>query len=229
MHFVVIPTAGTRQALLTKLIDASGVPRENIIIVATRPNVELPDGCRVIQDLGPINIQRWWNKGIDEAVRLGGSALAVCNDDLTINSETLPRLYEALQGSGATIASPLRPDKHLGLHRKRLVPYSPVLWGCLWVLNLETSLRPDEDFHWWYGDNDLDIRARRDFTGIVSVDVHFTHEHPGQNTGASEALLALAEADTETYERKYGRLLWLTHMYRRFLSRGVSGKDHSGT
>jgi hypothetical protein len=42
-------------------------------------------------------------------------------------------------------------------------------------------------------------------------------------------LLTLAEADTKTYERKYGRLLWLTHLYRRFLTYGVGRKDPSET
>jgi len=60
----------------------------------------------------------------------------------------------------------------------------------------------------------------------VSVDVEFTHEHPGQHTGASDELLELVDADTRTYETKYSRLLWLTHMFNRFLSRGGRKTKH---
>jgi len=229
MLFLVIPTAGTRDALLTRLIDQSKVPSENIVIVATRQNIAVPDGCRTVYDFGSVNIQRWWNRGIDEAVRLGATAVAVCNDDLTIGSQTLQQLHEALRESGATIASPSREGIELGVHKGRLIPYSPVLWGCLWVLDVKTPLRPDETFHWWYGDNDLDIRARREYAGIASVDVEFTHEHPGQNTGASDQLRKLVEADTRAYETKYARLLWLTHLYNRLLSRNRRKRKDSVT
>jgi len=209
--FMTIPTAGTRHDLLTKLVEDSGLPRDRIVIVSTRSGIRVPEGCLVVEDLGSVNIHRWWNAGIDAAVERGATAVAVSNDDVAIRSSTLPALYEALRTSGATIASPSRQGLRRGLHRRRLVPYSAVLWGCLWMVDPQAGLRPDTRYSWWYGDNDLDIRARRDFSGIVSVDCYFRHELPGEHTGVSDELRQLAEVDQRTYETDHGRLLWRSH------------------
>jgi len=209
--FMTVPTAGTRHDLLTNLVEESGLPRDRIVIVSTRSGIRVPEGCLVIEDFGSVNIHRWWNAGISAAVERGATAVAVSNDDVVIRPSTLPALYEALTGSGATIASPSRAGLRHGLHRRRLVPYSPVLWGCLWMINTQAGLRPDARYSWWYGDNDLDIRARRDFSGIVSVDCYFQHELPGEHTGVSDELRQLSEVDQRTYEQDHGQLLWKSH------------------
>lgn len=216
--FATIPTAGTKPQFLNPLIDAMGLPRENIIVVVTRPNLELPEGCTVVEDLGPINIQRWWTRGIEEARARGATKVAVCNDDLVIGASTMHDLAAALDRTGAAIASPHRADKRPGLHRGRLVPYSPVLWGCLWMLNISSGLMPDTNYRWWYGDNDLDIRARRDFRGIASVVTEFEHKDAGGHTSTSPELQALATADQLRYESEYHRLIWLSHQYQRLSS-----------
>ena len=68
--------------------------------------------------------------------------------------------------------------------------------------------------------HDLNIRTRRSHRDPVSADGEFTHEHPGQHTGALDKWLELVDADTRTYETNCSRLLWLTHVYSRFLPRG---------
>ena len=149
MLFMTVPTAGSRPDLLNALIRDCGIARENIVIVVTRPGVTLPDGVRIVEDLRPPNIQRWWNLGINEAERLGASAVAVLNDDITLTSQTLPTLHRELIATGAAIASPARAEFGPGLHRRPLVPYGPGLWGSIWVLRLNSGLRPDESYVWW--------------------------------------------------------------------------------
>ena len=212
MLFMTLPTAGSHPELMARLVSDCGLPADRVVIVATRPEVEVPDGCVRVDDFGEVNIQRWWSAGIDEAVRRGATAVAVVNDDLSLEPQTLPRLHDALIARGAAIASPSRPPRRDRLHRGPLVPYAPRIWGCLWVLDVNCGLRPDERYRWWYGDCDLDIRARRDHGGVVSVDVPYAHLHSGEGTGRSSALTALADLDALTYQADYARIITLTRI-----------------
>ncbi len=129
------------------------------------------------------------------------------NDDVAIDDKTLPTLEMALSETGAAIASPSRPPFRDGLHKRSLVPYEPRLWGSLWVLRIDSGLRPDETYGWWFGDNDLDIRARKHNGGVVLRDVHFSHLHPSEQTGSNPQLLEQTERDAEMFEQQYARLL----------------------
>ena len=207
MLFMTIPTAGSRPELLSALIRDCGLPRSQIIIIATRLGVDLPEGVVVIEDFGPPNIQRWWSKGIQEANSRGAYALAVVNDDIRLEPNTLARLCEALKATGAAVASPSRAPFRDGLHKRPLVPYEPRLWGSLWVLRLGSGLRPDPRYVWWYGDNDLDIRARREHGGVVLCPVYYEHLHPGEGTAKSPELASQTDRDAQMFERDYSRLL----------------------
>lgn len=201
--------------MLEALACSSGVPPERIIIVATGPNVDVPDGTVKVEDFGALNIQRWWNRGIDEAVSRGATAVAVLNDDVRVGPGTLEALHRALLDTGAVIASPTRPGEKPRLNRRRLVPYSPKIWGCLWVLDASSSLRPDERYEWWYGDHDLDVRARRDYAGIVTVDVDYEHVHSGEATGSSDRFQEVIRRDEATYQSDYARLQTLDRWWKK--------------
>jgi hypothetical protein len=219
--FMTVPTAGAHPELLDDLIHGCGLPLEQIVVVSTRPGVRLPPDVVVVEDFGPLNIQRWWLRGIEEAVARGATAVAVCNDDLILGSTALAELHEALVATGATVASPSRPPRKDGVHRRPLVPYSPRIWGCLWVLDATSGLRPDPRYVWWYGDNDLDIRARRDHRGIVTVPVDYEHRHPGEGTGKSSDLSAQTDKDALTFQNDYGRILMFSRWVNK--ARGVFG------
>lgn len=217
--FVTVPTAGSHPDLLDGIINSCGVPRERIILIRTKPDAELPTGCIVIDDFETPNIQRWWKRGIDESVVRGATAVAVLNDDLRIESDTLHRLHGELVSTGATVATPSRPGLRLGVHKRPLIPYEPVIWGCLWMVDATTDLRPDPRYVWWYGDNDLDIRARRDYAGIVSCDVVYEHHFPGVGTSKSPELIRQSDLDAVTFHADYSRLLTLSRWYRRLFNR----------
>lgn len=207
-----VPTAGARTQLLDALIRECGLPRDHVIILATRPGVVVPDGVVVVEDFEGPNIQRWWSRGIEEAQRRGATVVAVVNDDIRLTPSTLPLLAEALESSGAAIASPSRPPFRDGLHKRPLIPYEPRLWGSLWVLRLSSGLLPDPRYVWWYGDNDLDIRARRDHGGVVLRAVEYEHLHPGEGTGQSVELTAQTDRDAKTFEQDYARLIRLSDL-----------------
>jgi len=214
--FMTVPTAAAHPELLAGLIESCGLPPERIIIIATRAGIELPEGVVVVEDLEPANIQRWWARGIAEAQAGGATAVAVCNDDIRLGPQALEHLHAALVDSGAAIASPSRAEHRDGLHRNHLIPYSPRLWGSLWVVDVACGLRPDPRYVWWYGDCDLDIRARRDFGGVVLCPVDYEHLHPGEGTAKSPALVAQTQRDARTFQYDHARLLTLS----RWVNRG---------
>ena len=219
MLFMTVPTAAARPELLSSLIDNCGLPREQIIIVSTREGIDLPVGTITIEDLGTPNIQRWWARGIAEAEKLGATTVAVVNDDISLTPQTLGTLSDALHRTGAAIASPSRPPFKNGLHKRPLVPYEPRLWGSLWVLRLDSGLRPDERYVWWYGDNDLDIRARRRHGGVVLENVEYEHLHPGEGTAKSPELQAQSDRDAQRFETQYARLLRTSRLLTRWQQR----------
>ncbi len=75
------------------------------------------------------------------------------------------------------------------------------------MLDLRTTLRPDESFIWWFGDNDLDIRARRDFGGVASCEIDFQHLFSGEGTAKSDALTRAGNLDEKHFETKHSTLL----------------------
>lgn len=231
MLFMTIPTAGSRPELLASLINDCGLPLEQVIIVVTRPGVSLPEGVIIIEDFDSPNIQRWWATGIREAERRGATSVAVVNDDICLTPQTLTTLDDALARTGAAIASPSRAPFRDGLHKRPLIPYEPRLWGSLWLLRLDSGLRPDERYVWWYGDNDLDIRARREHGGVVLESVHYEHLHPGEGTAKSPELQAQSDRDAQTFERQYARLLRRSRALVKWkarlgLNRGGAGGSH---
>lgn len=196
--FLTVPTRGDHPELLAGLIHASSLPLENIVIVRTA-DVRVPKGVKVLDDSGPTNIHRWWNKGIEFAAEHGATNVAVLNDDLVVGRDSIGALTRMLTMTGATIATP-GPEPRL--HRTRF-PLSPVLIGSLWVLNVHSGLRPDERFRWWYGDDDLDIRARRDFGGVATTPVWFAHPHASEATNSSPFLQDLVAQDARFFHKKH--------------------------
>jgi hypothetical protein len=221
--FLTIPTAGSHPDLLSKLIANSQLPPEQIVIIQTRLGVELPADVVVIKDFDPPNIQRWWKTGIQESASRGASIVAVLNDDISIPVGSLQILAKELESSGATIASPSRPPKQDRVYRRQLVPYEPRLWGCYWLLDVSSGLLPDTDYSWWFGDNDLDIRARRDYAGVLNFDVPYEHYFPGEGTGRSPELQKLVEQDTRRFQEQNGRLLFWTHWFNKLFRKNRQG------
>lgn len=195
--WVTIPTAGRNT--LTDCIDSCGIPRDRIILVLTRPNLTAPKGCQTITDLGPINIHRWWNQGIHLAVAQGARHVAVLNDDVLMEPDSLATLHAGM--AGATLASPGgRPDAKPTLHTSPSKNTQMVIDGSCWIIDASHGLRADEGYRWWFGDNDLDLRARRDHHGIWIDPVPYAHLHCSELTHASGELQALADQDRLRWE-----------------------------
>ena len=188
--WMTIPT-GTRRDYLADIIKDSGIPPERIVIVHTVESEPISE-VHNIWDLGEINIQRWWNKGIDYAAERGAEYVAVLNDDVKIN-DVLALTTLAYVCKDASMAVCVNVLKNGALLRNS---------GHCFVLNLKDPIRPDERFRWWYGDNDLYMQAIR-LKGITGAVVPIEHIEPNKLTSENPELMKLTEQDKIEYQKKW--------------------------
>ena len=223
MIYCVIPTRGDRSELLEALVSNAAESPQRAIIIATAPDIKTPANTLRIEDFGPRNIQRWWNQGIDLAFELGATSIAVLNDDVHISRESLQEMSRLLHETDATLAT---PGSEFALFRNS-TPQMRRLCGFAWMLNPTHGLRPDESFHWYFGDDALEIRARREFRGLVTVPVAFKHIYPGHSTVGSPDLMKQIKRDEALFRRKYP----LDYAWRKAIERtqGRTGKSISAT
>lgn len=177
-----IPTRGDRP-YLPGIIEASGLPSEQIFVVVT---TERPVfyAATIVRDLDEVNIHRWWNTGIDLAVMAGCDHVAVFNDDLIIEPGLLTEMSLQLTRTGASIC-------YTATARNRNT-------GWAYMINASHGIRPNECFRWWYGDNDLHDQAEA-AGGTTAITARVQHMHPNELTQESPELLALADSDRITY------------------------------
>lgn len=166
--------------------------------------------------IDPPNISTLWNVGIAladaGAHRMGAEAwdVAVLNSDVVVPSGWIDGLSTAMRSTTAVLAY---PDQHGGseqiLHwepgpidlRQRITGYAYMLRG-------EHGLRLDEDFAWWFGDDDLDWRARKQGGALLVPGLAVEHRCPNISTNERPELAAQAGRDRETFRRKWGRTPW---------------------
>jgi hypothetical protein len=199
MLFLTAPTRGSRPELLGQLIEASGLPASQVVLVRTSPDAVLPAEVSVIDDFGPINIQRWWNVGIAAAAAAGATAVAVANDDLAIGPGALQELALSLANTGASIAT---PGSRYRLWRGGW-PFVRRLDGALWVIGARSPIRPDEDFRWAFGDDDLDVRCRLRGQGVLTVPVDARNVHHNEESARNPLLQELSKLDRRTFRRNH--------------------------
>lgn len=216
--FTVIPTKDRPNELLALLdsLTVNGVADPSKLLIINNGK-SLPGWAHVKAtvmadtDSRP-HIYRQWNWGLDWAFRVADGkphAVAVLNDDVKLPPNFAAKMIQCLRDTEVTIAFPdqgpgitNRPPGHgLEWHHKRITGYA-------FVVNGAHGIRCDENFKWWYGDDDLDWQARRDFQGTWEVDVTVKHLYPSESTNASPERLAQASADRETFIRKWGKPPW---------------------
>lgn len=168
------------------IVAAAVLPAERVFVIATSEHpIDVP--ATVLVDVGPVNIQRWWNKGIDAATRRGARHVAIFNDDVAFEPGLIQAMSERLDETGASIC-------YTGTGS-----LDPCMTGWAFMINAGHGLRPDERFAWYYGDNDLRDQALK-LGGETHVPDRVEHFHPGQSTNADPVLQRLATADRAVYD-----------------------------
>lgn len=190
--WLTIPS-GTRRQYLSDIIKDSNIPLNQIVIVHTVESEPIED-VHNVWDLDPPNIQRWWNIGIDIARKNGGDYIAVLNDDLILTDDPINKIVKAMQQEKAVLGY---PKNHTGSGVTKVAGYC-------WVLDLHTDLRADEGFRWYFGDDDIKLRAL-EIGKVLLVPVDVRHLHPLIQTNQNKYLLELTKADQKYFKEKWSR------------------------
>jgi GT2 family glycosyltransferase len=167
--------------------------------------------ARVDED--PPNLSRLWNLGLALAdnAAWGRAATAwdivVLNDDVMVPPGWVAALSTAMRETTAVLAYP----DQFGAGRRILhtepgpVDLRTRITGYAFMLRGEAGLRLDETFAWWYGDDDLDWRARQHGGALLVPGIPVRHRAPDAQTNARPELLAQAARDRQAFAAKWGR------------------------
>lgn len=218
-HYAVITTKGDRKQWLTLMcwrLLQDGV--STVIVYNGDEEIPAPNGRSEVLHLPqgdqPVNLSRLWNAGLDRvATAQAGDQdeyiVAVLNDDLDLPKGLVQQLGQGIidfDAAGAFVSpfsasaqvmtreSPL----HLG---NRMVGYAFALRG-------SKQIRADEEFLWWWGDTDLDLRIRAS-GGNVGLPVQGLQHHDANgHTNRNPELTVQAGRDRQTFLNKWGFLPW---------------------
>lgn len=162
-----------RPELLCQCVEAIGSQVDAVVVVdnASAPAVRLDDlpGTSALQILmtipdQPPNLSRLWGIGLRIAASLGSQRVAVLCDDAIAPLGWMAAVCAAMDRTGAA-AGCSDPMGYLGAGQER-VKFAPDralmerMPGWAYVVELGRGIEPDERFHWWWGDTDLDWQAR---------------------------------------------------------------------
>lgn len=183
---------------------------DEIVLVANNgyTGMDCGDRVNIMRDRNADrNISRWWNVGLDavawqmEDQGIEQWNVVVLNDDTIMAPGSVDALVSGMRRQeGAQLA-------FCGQEGRILTSPSPDrITGWCFALRGEGGLRADERMAWWYGDNDLDYRARELGGSVVVPGVEHTHLYPNGYTVGNGELGAQAGRDRETFLSLWGRL-----------------------
>jgi GT2 family glycosyltransferase len=163
--------------------------------------------------LDPPNISTLWNVGLALADAQAHQHqadrwdIAVLNSDVTVPPGWIDGLSTAMRSGPAVLAY---PDQHGGRRQILHTKAEPVdlrtrITGYAYLLRGEAGLRLDEDLAWWYGDDDLDWRAREQGGALLVPGLAVEHRCPNVSTNERPELRQQAARDRETFRAKWGR------------------------
>lgn len=176
---------------------------------------ELDEGPHIIQAGKEINISRWWNLGLDhieewetnpDGTQYSRWHVLVLNADARIKPEGVARLSWALDTNpGYAMAGPKAGVGIEREHRPGPNGLDKRVPGWCFMLTSDVPLRADERYRWWFGDNDLEWRAREAGGTLRVGRIEAAHLGDGVPRGK---LLELAREDQIRFEEKWGIRPW---------------------
>lgn len=166
--------------------------------------------------IDPPNISTLWNVGIaladSQAHRADAETwdIAVLNSDVVVPTGWIETLSTAMRSTTAILAY---PDQHGGQQQILHTKAEPIdlrqrITGYAYLLRGETGMRLDEDLAWWYGDDDLDWRAREQGGALLVPGIPVEHRCPNVSTNERPELVEQTGRDRATFQAKWGRTPW---------------------
>lgn len=211
LRLAVVPTTG--RGILWECLDAIRPQVDHVVLVTHRcapKGLDEPWLLSIKPYLKKVpNISEMWNLGLDEAevkCRHQKFDVAVLNDDAIVPSGWFDDVVSAMREVGAVAGS--RDQTGILKGTQTYLTASPIspefrMSGYAFILDGEARLRADEQFQWWYGDDDLEWRARES-GGVVKVPGEAVdHRYPGGTTVGE--LAVVAGEDRRRFYAKWGR------------------------
>jgi hypothetical protein len=228
MRFAVIPTRDRPDDLIRCVV--SIYDDVDHIIVVDNDDVEfgwdewMYVGGREVfvlhRPMQPPNLSWLWNEGIREARNWYGpdrsheAWVAVLNDDAVVPPGWFDMVETAMRATGAVAgcSGGTGPGGTGGLGtwrwRHLTSPISDVsvrLQGWAFILSPEGPLA-DERLQWWFGDTDIDMRARASGGTVIVNGLHVANNRANSTTVG--VLAEQAGRDRATYESIHGPITW---------------------
>lgn len=217
-RFAVIPTRNRPEVLMDCLHSIQSQVDEVIVINnGDDPIRELPHSVIEFRNpMQPVNLSRLWNQGLNLAERRVTSQfgfqgvsswdVAILNDDAVVPPGWFGRVSHVMHqvGAAAGCSGPVRQP--LVRTKAGPVPLHTRMQGWAFILAGELNIRADERLLWWFGDDDLDWKARQQ-GGMVMVP-GFPVEHRSANSNMTPDLHAQTGLDAQTFKEIWGEMPW---------------------
>jgi hypothetical protein len=157
------------------------------------------------------NIQDFWNIGLQLAQSMAYSRnspeydVVVLNDDIRCPPDFVEALSAEMRKTSAVLAYPDQFYERTELHTvPEPIDLTARITGYAYMLRGESGIRLDEEFVWWYGDDDLDWRARESGGALMVAGCAVEHRAPNVQTNARPELLAQTAVDRQHFIDKWG-------------------------
>jgi hypothetical protein len=177
MTFAVIPTRTERKTLwplVDVLLEAGVTP----VIIRTWEHAKPVPGAVELDGWDKMSITYWWNLGIDYVTKtMPNASVLVLNDDLGMSVEMINELLDELKDND------LIWSRNDGPH-----VYSPFSGACFGLR--AGTIRLDEQFVWWHGDDDLYHRAKQAGLRLKATEVEPVHVRASDYENWGETMFA---------------------------------------
>lgn len=162
----------------------------------------------------PPNLSRLWNHGLNRVAALAAEAgatrwdVAVLNDDAILPPHWFRELGPEMRLQ-MCVAAGYGPVGRITVHRQPGRTFlEERMPGWAFLLAGETGIRADEQFHWWCGDNDIDMQARELGGTLIHPGDDVKHYFPDQSTATRPELQAMTGPDMARFVEKWGWRPW---------------------
>ena len=163
---------------------------------------------RRYEDERPINLSKVWNRGLDFAYLEGEGRerfnVIIANDDAVFPEGWASAVSEQMREFNA--AAGCSGPHDVVLRQPGPVPLAMRMQGWAFMLAGEKDLRFDERFQWWFGDDDMDWRARQ--AGGMSMKAGYPVQNRFANQSTNGERAAMTAQDGKRFMAKWGRRPW---------------------
>lgn len=215
---MVVPTKNRPEFLADCVASLDG-QAEQIIVVnnnAYPPPAPPPSTASTVwviqHEQYPPNLSLLWNLGIDQATETAHEYgwpqwnVLVVNDDIVAPPGLVHALSQEMRATSAVCAFPDQfGTGSRVLHRvPQPTRVQDRICGYCFMLRGETGIRADEELRWWFGDDDIDWRARQAGGSLLVPGVSVVHRAPDVQTRADPVLSEQTNTDHKTWKAKWG-------------------------